>query len=131
MNVGEALGLVSEVLTFVGVGIGSPLLLYGWLRRRLDGRRVPVEVVIIYDEDGARVRWFAEDDFYERTLQPRERAVVEGEQHRIGFVSDRDPSSMYWDPRSSIATVSLALGSVLVGVGVLGFVASLLALLIG
>lgn len=119
------------MLSIVGVVCGLPLLLYGLLRRSLDGPRIPTEIVIIQGQRGARARWFADGDFHERTLRPWERVHLHGQEVRTAFISNRDPSRMRLEPRSALTSVCLTLGTVLAAMGVLGFAASIIPMVTG
>ncbi|XKH52081.1 hypothetical protein LG284_08480 [Citricoccus nitrophenolicus] len=131
MNGSDAVGLVGEMLSIIGLVCGLPLLLYGSLRLSLDGPRIPIEIVIIHGQDSTRARWFAEGDFHERTLRPWEREHVHGQEVRMAFISSRDPAHMRLEYRSTLTTVCLTLGAVLVGVGILGLAASIIPQMIG
>lgn len=131
MNGSDAFGLVGEMLSLIGLVCGLPLLLYGSLRRSLDGPHVAIEIVIVQDQRGPRARWFADGDFHERTLLSWEREHLHGQEVRTAFISSRDPSRMRLAPRNTLTTMCLTLGTVLVAVGILGFVASIIPLLLG
>lgn len=51
--------LLGDMLSLIGLGIGLPLFLYASLRHFIEGTRIPTEIVVIRDENGACARWFA------------------------------------------------------------------------
>lgn len=122
MHLIDILALVGEVVSWIGLGIGVPLLLLAGMIALAEGRWDSVDIAVIDRAGTAIVRWFAASDFHERPLAAREHA--EEGWHR-GFVSARDPSHARLDP-PVVRKTCLVLGGVFTGLGAVGFVLSLL-----
>src|SRR5690606_9539880 len=73
----DALAIVGEVLSWIGLGIGLPLLMVALMIARVEGRWERVDMVVIEHDDTTLVRWFAGGDFHERALAPREQTSGE------------------------------------------------------
>lgn len=123
--------MAGELLSWLGLITGVPLLLFGALLRSGEARLVPTEIVIVQGLRGADARWFAAGDFHERTLRTTERALLGDRDVCTAFVSHRDPSRMRLQVRRPITSVCLALGGVLAGAGLCGFAVSLLPMILG
>lgn len=122
----DVFAIVGEVLSWIGLGIGVPLLVLALMFRLVEGAWLDVEIAII-DRDGSLIaRWFAGGDFHERPLRPGELASAEGDWAR-GVVSANNPARARLEP-PHLRRVLWTLGIVFTGVGVLGFVVSLLPL---
>lgn len=123
--------MAGELLSWVGLITGVPLLLVGALLRSGEARWVPTEIVVVHGLRGSAARWFAAGDFHERTLRAAERALLGGRDVCTAFVSHRDPSRMRLQARRPFTSVCLALGGVLAGAGLCGFAVSLLPMVLG
>ncbi|NKF33531.1 hypothetical protein HER21_44710, partial [Pseudomonas sp. BGM005] len=86
----ETLALVGEVLSWVGLGIGLPLLLLAMLIRAIQGPWHRIEIAIVEREGSPFARWFAGGDFHERPLK-RGESLIPHEGWAHGFVSANDP----------------------------------------
>lgn len=98
------------MLSLIWLACGLPLLLFGSLRRSLDGPHSPTEIVIVQDQRSARARWFADGDFHERILRPWEREHVNGQESLTAFINTRDRSRMRLEPASSPTFAPVASG---------------------
>ncbi|PRI12623.1 hypothetical protein B4915_00735 [Leucobacter massiliensis] len=139
VNTIDALGAIGEVLSWLGFGIGLPALALGLLLRAGDGRWLPVEAVLV--EDGAvaagrrvRVRWYAGDDFHERTLRPEELRLWRGRETVRAYASERRPERLRPErlrpePRRPLAHALTLAGLTLTAVGVVAAALSFLPLL--
>lgn len=123
--------MAGELLSWVGLIIGVPLLLVGALLRSGEARLVPTEIVIVHGLRGAEARWFAAGDFHERALRTTERDLLGGRDYCTAFVNRRDPTRMRLRARRPVTSVCLALGGVLAGAGLCGFAVSLLPMVLG
>lgn len=125
----DTLALVGEVLSWVGLGIGLPLLLLAFLIRTVEGAWLPVEIAVI-ERDGSLIgRWFAGGDFHERPLKRHESATAE-DGWAEGVVSANNPAHARVGEPPHARRVILTLGIVFAGVGFVGLVVSLLPLLL-
>lgn len=125
----DTLALVGEVLSWVGLGVGLPLLLLAFLIRTVEGAWLPIEIAVI-ERDGSLIgRWFAGGDFHERPLTRHESAVAE-DGWAEGVVSANNPAHARVGEPPHARRVILTLGIVFAGVGFAGLVVSLLPLLV-
>jgi hypothetical protein len=122
----EDLAVAADVLSWVGPGIGLPLLVLGMILRSTDRRLVPTQIVVMGQRHQPRVRWFAAEDIYERRLRVPERARLAGRDHAVAYVSPDKPTLMSLGRRRPITSVCLSLGATLVIIGVCGLVFSLI-----
>jgi len=127
MDALETLALVGEVLSWVGLGIGLPLLLLAMLIRAIEGPWHRIEIAIVEREGSSFARWFAGGEFRERPLTHGE-SVIAHEGWTPGVVSARDPSHARVGDPPHLRRVVMTLGIVFAGVGVIGLVGSLLPL---
>jgi hypothetical protein len=117
---------IGELLSWVGLGMGVPLLLIGWGMRHRDGAWLPVSIVVAPGPRGAVARWYTGGDFHERRLRHDEAHLRAGEHDAL--VSSRDARRMRLHPPAVPRTL-LLVGGILCIVGVVGFALSLLPLL--
>ncbi|MFJ2542448.1 hypothetical protein [Microbacterium sp. NPDC087589] len=131
MQLIDTLALVGEVLSWVGLGVGLPLLLLALLIRTVEGAWLPVEIAVI-ERDGSLIgRWFAGGDFHERPLTRRESAAADADDGWAeGVVSANNPAHARVGEPPHARRVILTLGIVFAGVGFAGLVVSLLPLLL-
>ncbi|MGM7679599.1 hypothetical protein [Microbacterium sp. A94] len=118
----DALAAVGEVLSWIGLGAGIPLLIVAGMIALAEGRWEPVDIAVIERDGEAIARWFAGGDFRERPLTQREN-VADG--WHEGFVSVRSPGHVRMSApmlRRLLAT----LGIVFAGVGIIGLVVSMI-----
>lgn len=117
MDVIEVLGMICEVLSWIGLGLGLPMLLLALLGRTIEGRWVPSEIAILDDPDHPRARWFAASDFWERPLRQSEAVHWEGQSTAPGYVSERHPRTMRFEPHHPALHALHVLGTTLTIVG--------------
>jgi hypothetical protein len=117
----DAFAVAGEVLSWIGLGVGIPLLVMAGMVFLAEGRWERVDIAVIERAGESVARWFAGGDFHERPLGRREYAE-EGWHH--GFVSVRDPEHARLDP-PVLRKVLTILGLVFTGLGVAGFVVSI------
>ncbi|MCP1428979.1 hypothetical protein J3D45_001477 [Microbacterium foliorum] len=121
----DTLALVAEVLSWIGLGLGLPLLIVAALIRVTEGPWMPIEIAVI-DRDGELLaRWFAGDDFRERRLRRSEPSTVGW---TTGVVSANDPTRARIGEPPHFRRVVRTLGIVFTGVGALGLIVSLVPL---
>lgn len=121
----ETLALVGEVLSWIGLGLGIPLLLLALLIRTVEGAWLEIEIAVI-ERDGQRLaRWFAGEDFRERRLRRDEPSDLGW---TVGVVSANDPTRARIGEPPHFRRVVRTLGIVFTGVGALGLIVSLLPL---
>lgn len=128
----DAVGMIAEILSWIGLGIGLPLLVVVWMVKMHDGSWLPHEVVIVDAEGGrARARWFAAGDFRERPLRADEHVHRQGRDEVDAFISERHPDLMRFEPRRPLLHAFQVLGITLTGVGAAAVVLSIVLLFVG
>lgn len=131
MNAIDAVGTIAEILSWIGLGVGLPLLVVVFLVKVHDGSWLPHEVVIVGEEGGrARARWFTAGDFWERPLRADESAHWRGREEADAFISARHPSLMRFEPRRPLLHAFQVLGITLAGVGAASVALSIILLFI-
>lgn len=130
MEATDAVGTIAEILSWVGLGLGLPLLLVVMLVRVHDGRWVPAEVFILDDANGARARWFTAGDFWERPVNLSEAAHWEGREEVDAYVSERNPGLMRFEPRRPVLHALQVLGITLSAVGAAALALSIVLLFV-
>lgn len=126
----DTLALVGEVLSWVGLGVGIPLLLIALLVRMAEGAWLPIEIAIVERDGTTMARWFAGGDFHERPLRGHEPAVVD-DGFTAGVVSANNPARARIGDPPHTRRVLRTLGIVFTAVGVLGLIGSLVPLFLG
>ena len=117
---------IGELLSWVGLGMGIPLLLMGWWMRHRDGAWLPVSIVVAPGPRGAVARWYTGGEFHERRLRGAEAHLRAGEHEAL--VSSRDARRVRLHP-PAMPRMLLLVGGILCVVGAVGFALSLLPLL--
>lgn len=126
----ETLALVGEVLSWIGLGVGVPLLLIALLMRLAEGPWLPVDIAII-ERDGTTIaRWFAGGDFHERPLRRGESSTAD-DGFTTGVVSSHNPARARVGEPPHARRVLRTLGVVFTAVGVLGLIGSFVPLFLG
>lgn len=113
---------VGEVLSWIGLGIGIPLLLIAGMVALAEGPWVSIDIAIIERDGIVFARWFAGGDFHERPVTAREDV---GDGWHSGFVSARTPSHARLHP-PTMRRLFVVLGIVFFSVGIIGFILSML-----
>lgn len=130
MNVVDTLGMVGEILSWIALGLGLPLLLVAVLVRAGDGKWLPVDVVIVTHDEEILARWFAGGDAHERPLTAQEfRGPAKNP--RPGFVSEHHPARMRFEPRRPVIHECYVIGLTLTVIGVLSLLLSFLPMFVG
>lgn len=131
MDAADAIGTIAEILSWIGLGIGLPLLLIVFLVKVHDGRWQPQEVFILEEDGLARARWFTAGDFWERALRADESIHWRGREEVAAFVSEHHPSLMRFEPRRPLLHAVQVLGVTLTSVGAAAVVLSIILLFVG
>jgi hypothetical protein len=123
----DTFALVGEVLSWIGLGVGLPLLVLALLIRVVEGPWIDVEIAITERDGTPLARWFAGGDFHERPLRRDESAEAE-DGWTDGVVSANNPARARVGGPPHARRVIRTLGLVFTGVGVVGLIVSLLPL---
>lgn len=125
----EIMGIIGDLLSLLGLGLGIPLYLIGALLYSTDKKMVATEVVTINDGPAPQLRWYAAGDIYERPMRPEEADYFTDQDYREGYVKPRRPGIIRLEPQRQITRICRVFGTTLVAIGLVGFLASLLPLL--
>lgn len=118
----DTFAIVGEVLSWIGLGVGLPLLMIALMVALVEGRWERVDLVVIEREGTTVIRWFAGGDFHERALAPRERT---SEEWHEGYLRERDPEQLRLQP-PILRCLFFTIGGIFTGVGAVGFIISML-----
>lgn len=121
MHLIDTFAAVGEVLSWIGLGAGIPLLVIAGMVALAEGRWERVDIAVIDPSGEAIARWFAGGDFHERPLTAREEA---GDGWHRGFVSARNPGHARLNPPVA-RRVFTTLGVVFTALGIIGFIVSM------
>lgn len=126
----EIAGLIGDLLSLIGLGLGLPSFFIGALLHAADKKMIPTEVVITGDADASPLlRWYSSGDFYERPMRAIERDYFKEQDYSIGYVKPHHPEIMRMEPQRRSTRVFRVLGTTFVVIGLVGLLASLLPLL--
>lgn len=131
MSAQEVIGVASELFIWVGLG-GAALCFIGLLLvQAVQGRQVTSEGVLVETPSGTHLRWLAEDGLL------RSRPLAEFEQEHAAnpdelrvYYRSRSPDTVELQPLDHAEGVLRLLGLILLGVGVVAFIASFVAMLL-
>lgn len=122
MQIIDTLAAVGEAMSWIGLGIGIPLLVIAGMVALAEGHWERVDIAVI-ERDGVSIaRWFVGGDFHERPLRASE--LIADDWHS-GYVSVRNPENARIHPPMG-RRVLLTLGIIFTAAGVVGFVVSFL-----
>ena len=126
MDASEVVSVVAEVIGWIAIAGGLGCLLLALLIRLADGRWLPTEAVVIDQEHGSTVRWFAEGAFHQRRLSDEERAHVRRPEEEPAFFKEREPDRLrLHEPppgRRVIRNVGLILVAIAAIAGLIGLI---------
>lgn len=130
MEASEVVSVVAEVIGWIALGGALGCLLLALLIRLADGRWLRTEAVVVDQEGGSTVRWFAEGAFHQRRLSAEERAHVLRPDEEPAYYKEREPDRLrLHEPPSGrrvIRMVGLVLLAIAAIAGVVGFAIMLL-----
>lgn len=125
----EIMGIIGDLLSLLGLGLGIPLYLVGLLLYSTDKKMVATEVVPTNDGGVPQLRWYAAGDIYERPMRPEEADYFTDQDYCEGYVKPRRPGIMRLEPQRQSTRICRVMGTTLVVIGLVGFLASFLPLL--
>ncbi|MDJ0377327.1 DUF3592 domain-containing protein [Cryobacterium sp. PH31-L1] len=119
-------GIMSEILTLVGLIIGAVLYIVGLSVRGISGRWTRTSAVIAAAGPATVIRWFDNDgDVHERAADTHEtHQLVPGDDVRVWFRNRQPEKCRTHDPDLDGKGLRL-IGLVLLGIGVLAGVAGI------
>jgi len=126
------IGLILELFTWVGFGIGALLLVGYLIARAARAAWVETDAVVVAEGSELRLRWLSDDrELFDRLVEPEERALIGDKDHCEIRYSRFSPwkSRLKADNRAVRALGILTV--VFVGIGVVASVASIVVLFLG
>jgi hypothetical protein len=131
MDAWDTVGVIAEVIGWVGLALGLASLGLALLIRIADGRWLPTDAVIADDADGSTVRWFAEGEFHARRLSAAERHHVENIDEEKAFYREREPEHLRLHEPPAGRRILRLLGLVFLGLAVVAGVVGLIGMFVG
>lgn len=126
----DAAAGIGELMSWLCLLPGIPLLVAGWLLRASDGAWSPTRIAVMRAGDRSLARWYAAGGFHERLLTRNERTQLDDADEQDAQVSDRRPSRMRLAGPGAPQRLLLIIGGVLTALGVVGLLVSLLPLVL-
>ena len=126
------IGLILELFTWVGFGIGALLLVGYLIARAARAAWVETDAVVVAEGSELRLRWLSDDrELFDRLVEPEERVLIGEKDHCEIRYSRFSPwkSRLKADNRAVRALGILTV--VFVGIGVVASVASIVVLFLG
>lgn len=124
----DSVALVGEVLSWIGLGVGLPVIVLARIVRASEDHWQAVDIVVIDQRGTLLARWFVAGGLHERPVRAREAGRIRAGWH-AGKVDTRDSDRMRFGSPLVIGPTLSTLGIIFVTAGTIGFVASLLPLL--
>ena len=126
----EIVGLIGDLLSLIGLGLGLPSFFIGALLHAADKKMIPTEVVATSDPNPSPLlRWYSSGNFYERPMRASERDYFKDQEYSVGYVKPHHPETMRMEPQRQSTRIFQVLGTTFVVVGLVGLLASFLPLL--
>ena len=131
MEAWEVVSVVTEVISWIALAVGLGCLLSALLIRLADGRWLRTEAVVIDQEHGSTVRWFAEGAFHQRRLSEEERAFVRNPEEETAFFKEREPDRLRLHEPPQGRRIIRNVGLILVGIAAISAIVNLVLMLVG
>jgi hypothetical protein len=131
MEASEVVSVVTEVIGWIALGIGLACLLLALLIRLADGKWLRTEAVVIDQEHGSTVRWFAEGAFHQRRLSDDERAHVANPEEEPAYYRKREPDRLQLHEPPAGRRIIRWLGIVLLVIAAIAGLVNLVLMLVG
>ena len=124
MSVGDALGAIGEMVSWICFVLGVPLLLATGVSRIVDGMSRATEVRVVAREVGRFAHWSINGVHYDRLLTDAEVIEVRGSDVFSGYVRRRHPQVMSVQRRSDLTRLLSAATMVFFAFGFIGLAMS-------
>jgi hypothetical protein len=131
MEASEVVSVVTEVIGWIALAGGLGCLLLALLIRVADGRWLRTEAVVLDQEHGSTVRWFAEGAFHQRRLSVDERAHVENPEEEPAYYRKREPDRLQLHEPPAGRRIIRWLGIVLLVIAAIAGLVNLVLMLVG
>lgn len=125
MNAAETVGVIGELLSWLGGSIGVVFLAIALILRSRDRKRLPTPVSVVEDLDEQQVAiWTAAGRTYSRKLAEHERLADDHDSSMTGFVAPQHPEHLVLQQRSNAERLCTVLAIIMLATGAVGFIAS-------
>ena len=131
MEASEVISVVTEVIGWIALAGALVCLLLALLIRLADGRWLRTDAVVIDQEHGSTVRWFAEGAFHQRRLSDDERAHVENPDEEPAYYRKREPDRLQLHEPPAGRRIIRWLGIVLLVIAAIAGLVNLVLMLVG
>ena len=128
MDGNEAVGLLLELFTWIGLGLAALLFLVLTIVRAVDGTWIETGAILLPDEDGVEARWMSDEGAHARRLDPHERADTHGADSVTVYYSWRSPDRMRLHRLSVTERILRLLFIIMGALGVAAFLGQLVML---
>jgi hypothetical protein len=127
----EVVSVVAEVIGWIAFAGSLACLLLALLIRLADGRWLRTEAVVVDQEHGSTVRWFAEGAFHQRRLSAEERAHVRRPEEEPAFYKEREPDRLRLHEPPVGRRIVRIVGLVLLAIAAIAGLTGLVLMLLG
>jgi len=126
------IGLILELLTWVGFGIAALILIAYLLARAARAAWIETDAVVVAEGSELRLRWLSDDrELFDRLVEPDERALIGDKDHCEIRYSRFSPWKSRLKAENRAVRALGILTIVFVGIGVVASVASIVVLFLG
>lgn len=131
MDAAEVVAAVAEVIGWIALVGSLGCLLIALVIRLADGRWLHTDAVVVDQEHGSTVRWFAEGAFHQRRLSEDERGLVIDADQERAFYREREPDRLRLHEPPAGRRVVRLVGMVLLAIAGTAGLVSLAVMLAG
>ncbi len=129
MDAAELTSVVAEVIGWIALAVALLCLFVALLIRLADGRWLRTDAVVVDEQDGATIRWFAGGSFHERRLGAGERAHIVNPDEEAAYYKEREPDRLRLHEPPVGRRIILMIGLIMLGIaavaGALGLAVTL------
>lgn len=131
MDASEVVSVIAEVIGWIALGGGVGCLLFALIIRIADGRWLATEAVVIDQEHGSTIRWFAEGAFHSRRLGGDEREHVRRPDEELAYFKEREPDRLRLHEPPPGRRIIRNVGLILLGIAALAGIVGLVLMFLG
>ncbi|MDR7165629.1 hypothetical protein J2X12_003683 [Pseudarthrobacter oxydans] len=127
MSIIDTIGIIGEMLSWIGAIIGIPFLITAVIINAIDGPRSVTKVTIVEDLDQQRIAiWSVKERTYTRHLTSHDDLRDHDSTTVTGYVPERRPDRLHLHKRSHAERLCRTLAITMLSTAAIGFVTSLL-----
>ncbi|PRY66961.1 hypothetical protein B0I08_10844 [Glaciihabitans tibetensis] len=131
MTIRDLIDLLAELFGWFGILAAAGCFLVVAILRLSRGHWEETEAVVVDNADSSQIRWMtAEGVLHTRTLDPHDRAAIADPEELHIYYSRRAPDHIRFDVAGHGEKVLRALGFSFLGLGIVAFAISLIALFV-